>query len=82
MQVKATLNLWALAQIKGRQADAKGPVGQLVVHGNGGQTTAIAAVVCKERHIIRTVNGSLYGLGTPNLMFVVRHPEIMRELGF
>jgi len=80
-RIKATCENWALAQICGRQIDAPGAIGRGVVFGNGGQTTAIAAIDAVNR-TITTINGSVYALGLPKLMFAVKYPEIMRELGF
>ena len=81
MRVKGTLDNWALAQFKDRTSDAPGAVGRGVVYGTNGQTTAIVSID-KENQLVKTETGSVYKLGSPKLMFVIKHPEIMRELGF
>jgi len=79
--VKATVQLWGLAQFKGRSADAPGAVGQaLIWHGNG-YSTEIVAVDPKNNRVL-TKSGSVYQLGVPNLGFAAKNPQILKELGF
>lgn len=79
--VKSTVQLWGLAQFKGRTSDAPGAVGQALVWQGNGCSTAIVGVDSNS-HRILTKSGSVYQLGTPNLGYVVAHPHILKELGF
>lgn len=79
--IKATCQNWGLVQIHGRKADAPGAIGQVVRWGTRGQTTAIVSID-PINHTVTTATGSVYALGIPNLMFLVKNPKIMRELGF
>ena len=80
-KVKAVLQSWSLAQIKGRSEDATTPVGQAVLFGSGGQTTEIADFDPVLKRVI-TRSGSVYELGQPNLLFAVKKRQLITQLGF
>lgn len=80
-KVKAILQQWSLAQVKGRTADAVGPVGQVVLFNSSGQTTSIKGFDPVTQRII-TNSGSVYKLGVPNMGFAVKKRDLMETLGF
>lgn len=80
-KVKAVLQSWSLAQLKGRTEDATGPIGQSVLFGNGGQTTVIVDFDPELKRVI-TRSGSVYELGQPNLLFAVKKRQLLTQLGF
>ncbi len=80
--IKDTLQLWGLNRVHGSPLDS-GVIGRVVTYGSGGQTTPIDSFwKCDTGAVIvKTVSGSYYKLGIPNLGFTLKHTDLMEELG-
>ena len=79
--VKANVNGWGLARLKGQEQDRNVVVGHCVVHGVGGQTTQVVGFD-PQTHRVLTRSGSVYQLGVPNLGFAVANRHLMAHLGY
>ena len=79
--VKARVDVWGLARLKGRNQDRNVVVGHCVVHGNGGQTTEVVGFDPATQRVL-TLSGSCYQLGVPNLGFATANHHLMAQMGY